>query len=380
MVITNNQSNENIYELNSVNFNIGTIINLSVEQLITEFYFHCFPCDNKILCRIKTSNKYNLVVPNYISNNNKIFTGIVNGDKNIPSTDDDYIRVKLHFDNSNNDNFIKVRLSHRNSGENYGSWSIPRGGQEVVIMFLDDLLCYAILLGSLYSKDIKPHYYDNKISYKTYFRSETIGNNGQKNKDNFYANELFIDDTKNEEMLRISARLQCEFLITKILKMIVNEQTNIHLKTTKVETETFEIIDTKGTIINSYSNDIKIKKNYSLRANDTSIKTINDTEINSNAIDIKANNSLKIKSNSIDIDANKININTLQFNIKCGSTSLSISPSGIQIKSPIVTYNVQVYSLSSTSMTLNANLATIISPTFTLQGSNNTIIGLTNVI
>ena len=336
---------------------------------------------NIIYCNISTYNTNTFNIPkNQNKEQQKIFTGIVIEDKNNPSIDKNYnVNVHLYFNQNNTtaNNTIKARICNSNSGSKYGTWYVPRGGQEVIVMFLDELLSYPIIIGSMYSNDIQPHY-NSKYANLTYWRSETIKKEGQKNDNNYYANEIFMDDTHKSEILRIGARLNCEFLVTKNMDIKIKEKTNIQTNDCYLELETLKIKESKSTNIDSEETKINVKNNYSLKADNTSITNQNNMDIKNNNTKIKSNVNTQIESNMIKIDGQTINIDSKSIiNIKCGSSSIMISSTSIIVKATSLVINGQSTTCAFTSLTVQSTTGTFMIPSFTLQGGNNMIIGMT---
>ena len=377
---SNNQQTLSIYNVFTVKYCVGTIIQ---DEIIHKFEFLCFPLKKHLKCTIYTYKPLTYILPTMpIKRQQQTFTGIVVADDNQPALDElNYVPVKLHFDNSEETNFIKARISHRSSGTNYGTWFVPRGGQEVIVIFLDDLLSSAIIIGSLYSDDIVPQYNPQDSTNQSYWRGESIGNTGQKNKENFFANEIFMDDTSGEELIRIGARLKCEFFVTQSMSMIVQEETDAKLKTVSIELETLELKETKNTTINSKTTSVEVEKDYSLKANNIIVETTKDTQAKSANTKIEAQQNIEVKCTSFKLDAQQIEIQgETQIQIKCGATTIAIEPSSLTIQTTSLSHQATSANLTWQTTTFNGTAFTINSATFTLQSSTNTIMGATNSI
>ena len=374
---SNNQNSNSKYRVTSLEFWPGTILKSSSE-LVYKLEFFCFPYQVKNSCFIFCYNDKTFILPEASKTiQQKIFTGVIDNKNNTPDIDENYyVHVKLHFNQQNTKNFIKARVAQTNAGNEYGSWHIPRGGQEVIVMFMDEILSYAVIIGSLYSNDILPHYQNQ--TNQSYWRNETIGQDGKKNKEKFYANEIFMDDTKDKENLRIGARLNCEFLVTKAMNMIVHENTDIEFKDTSIKLENLEFKETKKTSIKSNETDIKVSNKYSLDAANIDINAKQNLNISANNIEIKSNIKLVIKAQIIQIEASQINIDAKALmQIKSGSSKITVVPAATSFEASAINIKSEAGMLQIKTGLVKSNMFLISSQTCLIQSSSTMIIGMT---
>jgi type VI secretion system secreted protein VgrG len=120
------------------------------------------------------------------------------------------VKVKFHWDTASTDNESSscwIRVAQSMSGKKWGSMSIPRVGQEVLVDFLQGDPDQPVIIGCIYNGASMPPYPLPKMGHLLGFRSNTTKANS--------VNEIRFDDTENEEQLYISAAKNQDILVTQ---------------------------------------------------------------------------------------------------------------------------------------------------------------------
>ncbi len=111
------------------------------------------------------------------------------------------VKVQFHWDREgHNDERSScwVRVSQPWAGKNWGSVSIPRIGQEVIVDFLEGDPDQPIITGRLYNASQMPPYELPGAAHMMGFRSKTVKGAG--------FNEIVISDANGQEMVNIHAQ------------------------------------------------------------------------------------------------------------------------------------------------------------------------------
>ena len=214
--------------------------------------------------------------------------------------EDRYTQLKVKFPWNSKQNSCWIRVMQSFSGKNWGANFVPRVGQEVVISYINGDPDRPLVTGAVFNTDNPgPQYTSTQSGWKT------------QNKDSKF-NELRFDDKKGSEEVYMEAGKDHNFLIHN---------------------------DQSGKIDNNQTLEIKKNRTITIAEGDESITLSKGNQTTS----IKGNHSLtlksgsqelKVKSGSQTIDvmgAIKITSKT-SIDLKVGSNSISISPSGIEIK------------------------------------------------
>ncbi len=293
---------------------------------------------------------------------------------------DKYGRIKVQFhwdrDGAEDDkSSCFVRVVQTGAGKNWGSFSLPRMGQEVVVEFMDGDPDRPIVTGAVYNGEngtpvLLP---DNKTQFGWRSRS-TKGGGG--------TNHLWVEDKKGEEVVWFRAERDYKMHIVnadeerqydKGNRKVTFQEGNDELIITKgTRTETIEGHDTKTiktgnriVAINTGNLETTVKTGDETRTvktgkrtttiqqdetlevkmgnRDTAIKMGNDT------LDIKmgnrktelsmGNDALTLKMGNVDI---KLNLGAHKtdamqaIELKCGMSSIKLTPASIEIKSLMV--------------------------------------------
>ena len=394
----NNLSYKNKYVLSNIVINNLFIFSGNI-ILNSKTLVHCTEIKYSLVDDIKEFTIYScnikIVVPEYkkCDFSNKVFTGTVIGDANVPKIDEDgLIHVKLHSDfiEDKETSYVKARMSYVYAGSKYGMHFIPRGGHEVLLVFLDNLHTYPVIIGSLYNTDLTEHYQDQNNLNCFYIRSETVGKEGVKNSDDEFANEFFMDDSDGNELVRIGARLKCEFHVTKFLSMIVGKKGEIKIYETIIQTYSIDHTNDKFLNLKSESMSLDIQQSYELNAETIKIKSTQDTDCDAMNYKIKSTADTEISCINLKVNA------SASIELTCGASKIKISPASISIESSSIKINSignvdmdgslinitgkGVVNLSSASAMFDIKSLTMQSPVLMIMGGTNTIMGITTFV
>lgn len=132
-------------------------------------------------------------------------TAVVVGDGEIDCDKYGRIKVRFHWDRKN-DQSVRVRVAQVWASSGWGGIFIPRVGMEVIINFLEGDPDRPIVVGCVYNDDNMPPYdlpgEKNVAGWKS---ESTKGGGGY--------NEIAMDDTKGNELLRAHAQRDAETMV-----------------------------------------------------------------------------------------------------------------------------------------------------------------------
>jgi type VI secretion system secreted protein VgrG len=123
------------------------------------------------------------------------------------------IKIKFHWDRINPGDEMAscwARVSYQNAGDGWGAVSVPRVGQEVIVMFLGGDIDRPVVTGRLYNNHNLPHWHtDGKISG---YKSKEINGRG--------FNQLVLDDNTGQNRVHLystsaNAQLNLGYLVTQ---------------------------------------------------------------------------------------------------------------------------------------------------------------------
>ena len=101
-----------------------------------------------------------------------------------------------------------VRVAQPWAGSGWGFFFWPRGGDEVVVQFLDGDPDCPIVVGSVYNSDNTPKYALPDMSTRSGIYTRSTKNGGQAN-----ANELRFEDKKGSEQIFLNAEMDMDFRV-----------------------------------------------------------------------------------------------------------------------------------------------------------------------
>jgi type VI secretion system secreted protein VgrG len=135
------------------------------------------------------------------------------------------VKVQFHWDRegkNNEDSSCWIRVSHPWAGKGWGSVSIPRIGQEVIVDFLEGDPDQPIIVGRVYHAESMPPYSLPNGGVVSGLKSNsTKGGGGY--------NEISMNDTKGKEMVTVHAQYDMATTVEHDLTHTVNNN-----ETTKV--------------------------------------------------------------------------------------------------------------------------------------------------
>jgi type VI secretion system secreted protein VgrG len=123
------------------------------------------------------------------------------------------IKIKFHWDRINpGDDMAScwARVSYQNAGDGWGAVSVPRVGQEVIVMFLGGDIDRPVVTGRLYNNHHLPHWHtDGMLSG---YKSKEVGGSG--------FNQLVLDDKTGQNRVHLystsaNAQLNLGYLVTQ---------------------------------------------------------------------------------------------------------------------------------------------------------------------
>jgi len=214
--------------------------------------------------------------------------------------EDRYTQLKVKFPWNSKQNSCWIRVMQSFSGKSWGASFVPRVGQEVVINYINGDPDRPLVTGAVFNADNPgPQYTSTQSGWKTQIKDSKF-------------NELRFDDKKGSEEVYMEAGKDHNFLVHN---------------------------DQSGKIDNNQSLEIKKNRTITIAEGDESItlgKGNQTTQIKGNqsvTLD-SGSQELKIKTGTQTVDvmgAIKITSKT-SIDLKVGSNTISIKPSGIEIK------------------------------------------------
>lgn len=345
---------EKVISVISQDFNIevGRIIELEIngsfESMLCNKIIHNFIYNNNTC---SYGNEISLV--NY--NNNKY----IPAQKNVnylpsltafvvsPFKTDKFLRIPIQFPWDKNKTTHMIRVLNKISGPGYGTQMLPGADQEVVIDFINGSYYNPIITGTLYNINCSsPYDIENTWGIKTISSNNDIND----------FNEIFINNTSNEELFRLQAQ--------KDMNIIVKDS-----RTDEVQNSDFNLKIDKGNYIVSISEgslNIECKNNNTNIKNNCNIFVEGQCEIESKgSILLKSSSELKISSSVLDIKCNDLkitsdntSINSPIFNLnvdgdlKIKSSLLELSSSLLSMSASTAQIDFILYSLKSESISM----------------------------
>ena len=312
--------------------------------------FQCFP--EKVKFRPST-NTLRPLIPG-------VHTAVVAGPSGKEIFTDKYGRIKIQFiwDTEKKGSYW-VRVSQFLAGKNFGFFSLPRVGEEVLIAFEEGDPCRPVVVGSLYNGEQLTPY---KLPDEALFSGLKSKSSPKGGAEDF--NELRFEDNKGKELVFIQA--------------------NKDMKTVIKNDNTIEITKNCSTTVSEGNTLLEIKKGYrqskiygddKLTISDGGLTvniekgkretTIKDTD----TLTVQSNRETTIKGN----DTLTLQSGNLEFNVESGtyatkspkSIALTVGSSSLKIESSSI-----VLTVGSTSIKLESSGITLTGPKVSIQGSS----------
>lgn len=220
-------------------------------------------------------------------------TAIVVGRSGEEITTDQYGRVKVQFHwdrigTKNENSSCWVRVAQIWAGKNWGGMFIPRVGQEVIVDFLEGNPDCPIITGRVYNADQMPPYDLDANKTQSGIKSRSTPDGAA---DNF--NEIRFEDKMGEEEVYMHA----EKNFTRIVEN--NDVQKIGFEKTDAGDQTVDIYNNRTVTLDQGNDSLKVKT---------------------------GNRTVKVDSGKIEEEAAQ------SIELKVGSSSIKIEPSGITIK------------------------------------------------
>ncbi|MCC5986218.1 MAG: type VI secretion system tip protein VgrG [Pararhodobacter sp.] len=240
------------------------------------------------------------------------------------------IKVQFHWDrkgSKNQNSSCWIRVAQMLSGKGWGSQFIPRIGMEVVVQFINGDPDRPLVVGSVYNGDNPPPYSlpDNKTQSGLKSRSTPKGSG-----ETF--NELRFEDKKDAEEIYFHAEKDFQRVVENDDSEDVGNDQSITVKNNREKT------------ITEGNENITIKKGN----RDTKLETGNDSlslsKGNRNVTLDQGNHDTKISQGNASVTLNQgnytlkasagnVKIEAAQsIELKVGSSSIKLTPAGIDIK------------------------------------------------
>ncbi|PHM73426.1 type VI secretion system Vgr family protein [Xenorhabdus kozodoii] len=164
-------------------------------------------------------------------------TAIVTGPKDKQIWTDKYGRIKVKFrwdkdDKKDDTRSCWVRVATRWAGWRYGSISVPRVGEEVVISFVNGDPDKPLVIGSTYNNENMPPWELPKHETRVGIMSNTKGGKHDQ------ANYLFLDDEPNKELFDLHAERDMNISVEKDKKVTVDGNRTTEIKKQQKDTVT----------------------------------------------------------------------------------------------------------------------------------------------
>lgn len=234
---------------------------------------------------------------------------------------DSYGRIKVQFawdmmGTSDDTSSCWIRVTQPWTGKGWGAVSIPRVGEEVIVAFLDGDVDRPIVTGRVFNADRMPPEGLADGQAKTVFRTRST-----KEGDVECFHELTFDDTKDAELIYLHSERDFQRIVEN------NDSLMVGFEKQDAGDQAIEIYNNQSLIVGVGSGSgcqtIEIGQDRT-----TTIDSGNDT------LTIKqGDQSIQAESGAISIEA------ATSITLKCGGSSIEITPSGITIHSTQIDIN-----------------------------------------
>lgn len=224
------------------------------------------------------------------------------------------IKVNFHWERENKSS-CWLRVSQTWAGNQWGSLTLPRVGQEVIVDFVDGNPDTPLVTGCVYHNLHKPPYKLPDHKTRTTFKSQSVPTGG--------FNELRIEDKKGQEQIFVQAEKDLD------LKILNDHKTHVGGNSHSiVELDHFEQV--KGTVNQSVTGDIKVQTQ---AGHHLTIKGDRQEKV-AGSIKQQAGGDVHIKSGGkVVLDAG------VELTIQAGGAFIKLSPAGVQIQGATINLN-----------------------------------------
>jgi type VI secretion system secreted protein VgrG len=221
------------------------------------------------------------------------------------------VKVRFHWDRDTKrppeEKSCWIRVSHPWAGKGWGSVSIPRIGQEVIVDFLEGDPDQPIITGRVYNAEQMPPYGLPAGGVVSGLKSNsTKGGGGY--------NEMSMDDTKGKEKITIHAQYDMGTTVEHDDSQTVHNNRTIAVDGTHTETikKDTTITVTEGKEINTVKNQIEVtsQTQYIYLTASTEIKL----EVGASKLHMFSDGRIKLTGQNIAIDgAQKVRIHSMEI-------------------------------------------------------------------
>jgi type VI secretion system secreted protein VgrG len=219
------------------------------------------------------------------------------------------VKVQFHWDREgkrNENSSCWIRVSHPWAGKGWGSISVPRIGQEVIVDFLEGNPDQPIIVGRVYNAEQMPPFGMPGGAMVSGVKSNSTKGGGG-------FNEISLNDTKGTELINIHAQYDQQ------KKVEHNERVNVGNDRTEEVGH-----DEKITIGNNRTEKVVANENITIGANRTEHVVANEK------IDIDGNRTEHVLGNeTITVDSNRTRVVLINESVNVGAAQ-EITVGGLQ--------------------------------------------------
>lgn len=279
-----------------------------------------------------------------------IQTALVVGPSGEELYTDRYGRVKVQFywdrlGKKNERSSAWIRVSQVHAGKGWGMMDLPRIGEEVIVSFLEGNPDRPIIIGRVYNGENAP-------PFALPAEKTRRGNTTKSHKASGY-NELSMDDTAGKEQLRINAQYNMDTNVNnnQTLNVGVDRKNKIggneDITIGKDQTVTIDANQTikigskmKLTVGSDQQIEVGANRKDDVKADETS--TVGGKQSltvgSDRTISVSGKQAVTVTGDATLASSAKIKIEaTASIELICGGSTIKISPTGIEIKGPMIT-------------------------------------------
>jgi type VI secretion system secreted protein VgrG len=213
------------------------------------------------------------------------------------------VKVQFHWDREgkkDENSSCWIRVSHPWAGKGWGSVSIPRIGQEVIVDFLEGDPDQPIITRRVYNGELMPPYGLPAGGVVSGLKSNTTPGGGG-------SNEMSMDDTKGKEKISIHAQYDMSTTVEHIDTQAVKNNRVITVDGTHTET-----IAKNTTITINEALTETVKQAIDVKSTDSQIhltaKTEIKLEVGASKLTMKADGTIKIEGVNISVNGTAVGV------------------------------------------------------------------------
>lgn len=237
-------------------------------------------------------------------------TAIVVGGAGEEIETDEYGRIRVHFywdrhtTKSTADASCWIRVAQTSAGSGWGSFFLPRIGQEVVVSFLDGDPDRPLVTGVVYNAENMPAQSLPGAKNAQWIKTRSTKSGGG-------YNEIFMDDSKEKELFRIHAQKDLD---TTVLD---GDETRTLVKgnrTTTIEKGDDSLTLNAGNVtikVAAGSHQTEAAQSIELKCGGSAIK-MTPSEISISSVNIKINADMQLSSGGTMVESKASGVNSIQ--------------------------------------------------------------------